>query len=127
MISVKEAAGILGVSPARVRVLLNNGQLEGQRIGRAWAVSEQSVRQRKQTVRNGRPPAAAPVQGYVPHQPSVEDAHRLYDECREVLAGCYMADFLNDARTHDEALFWVRVADLFLQEEQRKLIAEGVY
>ena len=60
MISTAEAAKILGVSPRRVTALIESGDLAAQRIGRSWAVDEQSVAERAAAPKwRGRPPAGA--------------------------------------------------------------------
>ena len=48
---------MLGVSERRVMALIHSGDLEAQKFGRSWAVSEESVRSRlaNGTV-SGRPP-----------------------------------------------------------------------
>jgi hypothetical protein len=38
MYSVRDAATKLGVSPRRVRVLLNEGRIEGHKLARDWVV-----------------------------------------------------------------------------------------
>ncbi|MDO4399397.1 MAG: hypothetical protein Q4D27_00435 [Coriobacteriia bacterium] len=117
---------MLGVSDARVRAMLANGQLEGEKMGRAWAVSGASVRTRlKEGARPGRP--AAQTHSFTRSVPDVEDAHRLYDEAQALLAGCYNAELLDQARDEDEQAFWILVADFFLQRAQKELIAEGAY
>ena len=45
-VSITEAAELLGVSRQRVHVLLQNGQLEGRKVGNTWSVSRQSVENR---------------------------------------------------------------------------------
>ena len=48
MFSVKEAAIKLGVSDRRVRVLLNEGRIEGKKLGHDWVVLSLAYeRQRK--------------------------------------------------------------------------------
>lgn len=127
MLSVNQAAEKLGVSGARVRMLLKNGILEGRKIGNMWAVSERSVAARMQSgIRPGRP-AAQLEQGYRRTLPDVEAAHRIYDEAARVLPGCYDAAFLDCARTPEEQAFWIRVADFFLQQRQHELVEEGVF
>ncbi len=44
MIGVAEAADALGVSARRVRQMLADGVLDGERIGRAWVVDQDCVR-----------------------------------------------------------------------------------
>ena len=43
MLSVSQSAEILGISTSRVRKLLDDGLLEGQTVGRVWAIREESV------------------------------------------------------------------------------------
>ena len=47
VVSVPEAANILGVGQQRVRQLLDRGKLSGKRVGRDWVVSRESVERRK--------------------------------------------------------------------------------
>ena len=46
MITVKEAAEILGVGEARVRKLCATGQIKAQKFGRDWAIVRESVEER---------------------------------------------------------------------------------
>ena len=127
MVDVATTAQMLGISEQRVRTLLAKGQLKGQKIGRYWVVSETSIAERRAaTPRSGRP-ARKDHDEAVRALPDVEAAHRLYDECREVLAGCYVSEFLDQARSPQEEEFWVTVADCFLRQRQRELVAKGVF
>jgi len=47
MFSVKEAAAKLGVSQRRVRVLLNEGRIEGKKLGRDWVVLDLHYERKK--------------------------------------------------------------------------------
>lgn len=44
LMGVAEAAERLGVSPRRVRQMLSDGVLEGQRVGRGWVIEEPALR-----------------------------------------------------------------------------------
>lgn len=126
MLSVGEAAEKLGITDVRVRALLKSGQLEGVKIGRAWAVSERSVAERlRDGAHPGRPARKEPRFERV--LPDVDAAHRIYDEAARVLSGCYDAAFLEQARTPEEQAFWIRTADFFLQQKQRELVKAGVF
>lgn len=126
MLSVQETAEKLGVSGARVRAMLKSGVLSGTKLGRAWAVSEDSVARRlQQDVHPGRP--SRNMQSNQLAVPNVEAAHLLYAEARETLTGCYDAALLKQARTPEEQAFWICVADFFLQQQQKELIKQGVY
>lgn len=127
MLGVKEAAKKLGVSSARVRAMLKASQLEGVKIGNAWAVSETSVAQRIEHGSHPGRPAATEAPPFNRTLPDVEAAHRIYDEAAEVLAGCYASAFLDQARTKEEQAFWIHTADFFLQQRQRELVKEGVF
>ena len=126
MLSVHDAATKLGISDARVRALLKSSLLEGKKLGKTWAVSEQSVAKRmRDGAKPGRPKQASSE--YERPLPDVNTAHRIYDEASTVLAGCYDVTFLEQARTPEEKAFWIHIADFFLQERQRKLIKEGIF
>ena len=46
IISLTEAANMLGVSRQRVHILLQNGQLDGYKVGNTWNVYRASVERR---------------------------------------------------------------------------------
>ncbi len=126
MLSTKEAAHRLNVSEQRVRKMLATGQLVGTKLGRSWMVAEHSVQQRVlEGAHPGRPPHETPH--FTRTLPDAEAAHRIFDEAQRVLSGCYDAAFLRLARSPEEQEFWIRTADLLLQQKQRELIEQGVY
>lgn len=47
VLTVPEAALILGVTEQRVRFLIRRGRLEGRKLGRDWIVSRSDVEERK--------------------------------------------------------------------------------
>lgn len=51
VLSVPDAARILRVDPSRVRALLANGQLDGQKVGSRWLVTGSSLRERQRSPR----------------------------------------------------------------------------
>lgn len=62
LLDVRDAAHELGVSPERVRQLIDDGELAAERIAHVWAVHPDSVRRRAQIgVASGRPWAARQV------------------------------------------------------------------
>ena len=50
-VSVDEAAALLGVSPRRVRALIENGRLKARRIGRSWLVDADGLHGLRRTRR----------------------------------------------------------------------------
>lgn len=54
VVSVPEAATMLGVGQQRVRQLLDRGKLSGRRVGRDWVVSRASVEERKAAQRDAK-------------------------------------------------------------------------
>lgn len=62
LLGISQVARALGVSPARVRQLIDQGDLPAQRIGRIWIVDSDSVRQRSEVnIAHGRPYASRQV------------------------------------------------------------------
>lgn len=82
LLSVKEAAALLGVDDSRVRQLLHDGKLQGQRVGGRWLVAGDGVRDRKdRSPRSRRPLSARNAWGVLAmldgHQPvSLSDAEK---------------------------------------------------
>lgn len=73
LLSVKQAAALLGVDDSRVRQLLHDGKLQGQRVGGRWLVSGDSVRDRKDRgPRSRRPLSSRNAWGVL----AVLDGHR---------------------------------------------------
>lgn len=56
MMGVAEAAGEIGVSPRRVRQMIVDGALDGQRVGRVWVIDADQV----QLAKRRRPVAGRP-------------------------------------------------------------------
>ncbi|MDO4291097.1 MAG: helix-turn-helix domain-containing protein [Eggerthellaceae bacterium] len=136
MVSTKEAAQRLGISETRVRTLLGNGQLDGEKIGRTWVVSEASVeRRRKSSVHAGRPRKRhSEVQTDARAGASSEErschaevAHELYLACKANLSGVFRFDALDETESAEEERFYIAVANFFLQEKQRMLVEQGVF
>lgn len=134
MLSTAQAAERLGITSVRVRDLLNEGKLKGERIGRSWVVYGDSVDERLCSApRAGRPlKKDDPVSGIVSVESGSPDGeaeglHELYRRCEDLLAGGYDAKLFRMAKSEKESRFYASVADFFLQEKQRELIEAGVY
>lgn len=154
MLSVSQSAKILGVSTSRVRKLLDDGLLEGRKVGRVWAVHEESVYGRlAKKPEAGRPALLhAPLvsgtaevesrdsvgSSAIARDASAEESasfagacssqtlHALYLECKEAFRFEPSLHALSSA-SREEAGFYMAVADYFLQQKQRDLIERGVY
>jgi excisionase family DNA binding protein len=61
VISVREAADALQVSPQRIRQMIKDGQLAARRTSAGWLVPKRAVQSRARNVRKGRPPAPQTV------------------------------------------------------------------
>lgn len=124
-----EAAATLGVTPARVRAMAQSGVLKAKKAGRQWLIDDASVEVR---LRRGGLGARGKKSGAasMARRAAAEDAlraHELYRECRDIMAGCYDAAFLDEVKDADERQFCLMVSDFFLRLKQRELIAEGAY
>ncbi|MDR2109395.1 MAG: hypothetical protein LBP28_08085 [Coriobacteriales bacterium] len=62
-----------------------------------------------------------------PQSFDIERARELYHRCKDELYGCYDIEFLNQAQSEDERLFYTTVADFFLQQRQTELVERGVF
>ncbi len=56
LLSVKDAAARLGISPRRVRYLIKEGELAAQQLGREWVIQETALEGVKVYGKAGRPP-----------------------------------------------------------------------
>jgi len=54
LLSANDAAKILGVHHSRVRVLIREGRLPAQKIGRTWVIQEKDLKKLK-ILKRGRP------------------------------------------------------------------------
>lgn len=144
MLSVAQSAEVLRISPARVRALIKAGRLPAVKVGRAWCLREEDVFQRlSERPRRGRPrtrtaPGAASAEAMRPGaragagEPSrsnggAERAHELYLACRELFQRVPDGKLMATAQSREEASFYMAAADFFLQQQQDRLVAEGVY
>lgn len=134
MISVKEAASTLGISPTRVRKLISDGVLPAQKYGNSWMIEESVVLSRLSNhPKAGRPRkcfdgnVASPL-GKLKHNAQRSDkAHKLYLECKELLATIPDSALIASAESAEEASFYIATSDFFLQQKQRELIKQGVF
>ncbi len=114
------------LSSARVRKLVSEGALDGVKIGGSWALQEASVYDRlSKKPGAGRPTRAidgAPADKQVP----AHDLHSLYLECKRAFQFEPSLQAIEEAKSQEEAGFYIAVADYFLQHKQRELIAQGV-
>lgn len=132
MLSVEQAAQLLGVSSSRVRALIKSGRLSAVKNGRSWILREEDVLQRlSEHPHPGRPQSASRTLACANEQSADEDriaeAHALYEGCRELFRLRPTSVMLQEAHSQEEASFYMAVADFFLQQKQAQLIAEGVY
>ena len=98
-----------------------------RKIGGSWALQEASVYDRlSKKPGAGRPTRTidgAPADKQVP----AHDLHSLYLECKQAFQFEPSLQAIEEAKSQEEAGFYMAVADYFLQHKQRELIAQGVY
>lgn len=138
MLSVSESAQILGVSSSRVRQLISNGTLRASKIGHTWTLAEEDVLDRlSRQPKSGRPSLQNDAQMAVgpnltPQSRLDAEArcialHSLYLQCKQAFEFDPPIQAIESASSQEEASFYMSVADFFLQQKQRELIAQGVY
>ena len=131
MLSVAESAELLGVSGARVRALISSGNLPAQKAGRAWVLKEEDVMARvAKRPGPGRRPSSKDGESaarLVAGDSASSNWHELYLACKDAFCCCPSSGAMKEARSSEEASFYMAVADFFLQQKQRELIEHGVY
>lgn len=130
MLSVAEGARQLGVSPARVRALIKDGLLPARKIGREWVLQEEDVLQRlAEQPRPGRPRlGGANTKGLEQSSDTIDkEARMLFDACKRLFDHMPSDKLMSQARSQEEASFYMAIADFFLQQKQAELIAQGVF
>jgi excisionase family DNA binding protein len=132
MLTVAQTAAQLGVTPERVRAMINSGVLPATKFGKSWVITEKAVAERlfskPKAGRPKKPDKEVLGKSGNAHQESydVKDMRKLFEQCKEQLAGCYDAAFLLQAASEEERHFYTTVADFFLQQKQRAVRALGV-
>lgn len=134
MLSVREAANMLAVSPARVRKLIADNEIPALKIGNAWALEERDVFDRlAKRPKAGRPSAKsdtgnAKLRNAASTEPDrIKRAKQLFRECREVLSAIPDASMIAAAESAEEAAFYIATSDFFLQQRQHQLVSQGVF
>ncbi len=130
MLSVSESAKQLNISDARVRALIKSGQLPATKCGRGWVLREEDVLQRlMEKPRAGRPKNQVKDLQNEGMSPAKTDntLHELYDRCRALFQHIPTEEMMSQAKSNEEADFYMAVADFFLQRKQAQLIKSGVY
>lgn len=130
MLSVSESAQQLNISTARVRALIKSGQLPATKCGRAWVLQEEDVLQRlMKKPKAGRPKAQ--IEGFqseqIPLAKKDDAAHELYKRCRALFQHVPTEEMMSQAKSSEEADFYMAVSDFFLQRKQAQLVKSGVY
>ena len=84
MLTVKQAAVMLGITDVRVRKLISDGILPAEKFGNTWSLSEQAVTDRiAAKPHNGRPRKDASVKA-PGSQKDFSRQRNLYRECKKI-------------------------------------------
>ena len=133
MLSVSQSARELGISPARVRALIKSGKLPAVKNGREWVLQEEDILQRlAERPRAGRPSSdrnsmEEEVATRAARSSINSEARAAYDTCRKLFAHMPTAEMMAQARTREEASFYMAATDFFMQQKQMQLVAQGVF
>lgn len=129
MLSVSESAKQLNISTARVRALIKSGQLPAVKNGREWVLREEDVLQRlADRPGPGRPKTKN--EGSWSNEMALEKPgalHELYEQCRVCFQHIPTEVAMAQAKSDEEAAFYMAVSDFFLQRKQAQIIKAGVF
>jgi len=127
MLTVKQAAEVLGVTQTRVRKMISDGILPAEKFGNNWSIPETAVRSRAAN----KPMRGRPKKSEERNRDSfyfdTEVVSYLYQECKDKLSHGYDINALLMISAPEEREFCIDVADFFLKQRQRELIDEGVF
>ncbi len=130
MLSVEESASLLGISGARVRKLIADGELHASKVGRSWVLDEESVMNRLAAKpKSGRPPKQDSSRETAIASTSKQAAElkELYLACKEAFRYRPGVECIQMAQSREEAAFYMAVADFFLKQKQSELVKSGVF
>ena len=130
MLSVSESARQLNISDARVRALIKSGQLPATKCGRGWVLREEDVLQRlMEKPKAGRPKNQVEnlQDEELPPIKIDNTLHELYDRCHALFQHIPTEEMMSQAKSSEEASFYMAVSDFFLQQKQAQLVKSGVY
>lgn len=126
MLTVKQAAEKLQVSPERVRNMIYDGVLSAQKFGNNWAIPEQAIIDRiASRPKRGRPKKAVIKPRIEYHV--IELGHHLYKECKDTFNEGVDMQMLAQAESKEEQEFYKTMWNFFLGSKQEKLVAQGIY
>ena len=125
MLTVKQAADALNITPNRVRKLIADGELNAIKVGKMWSISESEVSMRLEN----NPKAGRPKKGANYSSQNLKCIN-LHDVYLEFINGNYArpsASTIAMMEDKNEAGFYLCVYDYFLNLKQREEIEAGVY
>ena len=126
MLTVKQAAEELRVTPERVRNMIYAGTLPAQKFGNNWSISRYDVKQRLASKpKRGRPKKTVQNEVVSYHIVSLNSA--LYEECRTFMEEYGELQHVLQTNTKEEQEFFIMLWNFFLQQKQEALIKQGVY
>ena len=129
MLSVSEAAEVLGVSNARVRQLIEQGALDATKVGRNWAISEESVLDRlHKNPSAGRPKTKNTPMAYESEGAGkAQSMHEAFISCKQAFSSFPTASVIRSAQSKEELDFYMETWGFFLRQKQAELVKRGVF
>jgi excisionase family DNA binding protein len=126
MLTVKEAANKLQVTPERVRNMIYAGTIPAEKFGRIWTIPSFAVEERLAAKpRRGRPKKAEGKK-HVNYQ-FISLNHTLFEECKNYIEERSSIERIMETETEEEREFFIMLWNFFLQQKQKVLIDQGVY
>lgn len=58
---------------------------------------------------------------------TAKQIHKLYEDCRKMVENTELNDGISSAKNEEEKEFYILLCDFFLQQDQKKVIKNGVF
>ena len=126
MLTVKEAAERLKVTPERVRNMIYSGVMPAEKFGSNWSIPGYAVEQRLASMpQRGRPKKFPPKENISYHVVALNRS--MYEECREYQSKYGEIQNIMLLENDEEREFFIMQWNFFLQQKQKILVEQGVF
>ena len=126
MLTVKEAAARLQVTPERIRNMIYTGVMPAEKFGSNWSIPDYAVEQRLSAKpKRGRPKKSLQKENI--NYQAIALNHSFYQESKRFFEKYDGIQSILLAETEEEKQFFITMWSFFLQQKQKTLVDQGVY